>query len=96
MTFYEEPMPCNNEYNGYTYIDTMNRAATERFFRLTHEKYRAALGDLFGREIKGIFTDDRTAVLPSTASASRGNTKSGESPSRPRCGRSFPRAGEMI
>lgn len=58
VTFYEEPMPCNNEYNGYTYIDTMNRAATERFFRLTHEKYRAALGDLFGREIKGIFTDE--------------------------------------
>ncbi len=58
VTYYEEPMPCNNEYNGYTYIDTMNRAATERFFRLTHEKYRAALGDLFGREIKGIFTDE--------------------------------------
>ncbi|MCC6728270.1 MAG: hypothetical protein IT208_02925 [Chthonomonadales bacterium] len=45
-------------YNGYTYVDTMNRAATERFIALTHERYREECGDRLGRSIKGIFTDE--------------------------------------
>ena len=45
-------------YNGNTYLDTMNRAATEEFIRLTHERYKEALGEKFGKEIVGIFTDE--------------------------------------
>ncbi len=45
-------------YNGYTYLDTLNREATEKFIELTHEKYKAACGDMFGKELLGIFTDE--------------------------------------
>ena len=52
-------------YNGYTYIDTMNRDATNAFLESTHEKYAAKCGDRLGKSIKGIFTDEphRGALL---------------------------------
>jgi hypothetical protein len=52
-------------YNGFTYIDTMNRAATEAFLKCTHEKYAAKCGDRLGKSIKGLFTDEphRGALL---------------------------------
>lgn len=52
------PDPCNSNYNGTTYIDTMSLKATERFIELTHEEYRKRCGDRLGRSIKGIFTDE--------------------------------------
>lgn len=52
------PDSPSSEYNGTTYIDTMNRAATDRFIELTHERYAARFGDRFGKSIKGIFTDE--------------------------------------
>jgi len=45
-------------YNGYTYVDTMNRDATEAFLKCTHDKYAAKCGDRLGKSIKGIFTDE--------------------------------------
>lgn len=55
----------NNFYNGYTYIDTMNRDATDAFLKSTHEKYAEKCGDRLGTSIKGIFTDEphRGALL---------------------------------
>lgn len=53
-----EPMQNNSFYNGYTYLDTMNPDAVQDFFASTHEKYKQHVGDLFGKEIKGIFTDE--------------------------------------
>ena len=52
-------------YNGYTYVDTMNRDATEAFLKCTHEKYASTCGDRLGKSIKGIFTDEphRGALL---------------------------------
>ncbi len=58
FVFYFDYMQPDSFYNGYTYADTMNRAATERFIELTHEKYFEAFGELFGTVIKGIFTDE--------------------------------------
>ena len=52
------PDPCNSNYNGTTYIDTMSRKATDRFIELTHEKYAERCGDRLGKSIKGIFTDE--------------------------------------
>lgn len=45
-------------YNGFTYIDTMNRDATEAFLQCTHERYAEHCGDRLGRSIKGVFTDE--------------------------------------
>lgn len=58
FVFYYGYMQPDTFYNGYTYADTMNKAATERFLALTHEKYYEAFGELFGTVIKGIFTDE--------------------------------------
>ncbi|MGE4490565.1 MAG: glycosyl hydrolase [Kiritimatiellales bacterium] len=49
---------CSGFYNGYTYIDTMNREATEAFLQSTHEKYAAKCENRLGKSIKGIFTDE--------------------------------------
>lgn len=58
FVFYYDYMQPDSFYNGYTYADTMNKSATERFLSLTHEKYYKAFGETFGKEIKGIFTDE--------------------------------------
>lgn len=58
FAFYYDYMQPDTFYNGYTYADTMNKDATEYFLALTHEKYYAAFGELFGTAIKGIFTDE--------------------------------------
>lgn len=58
FVFYYDYMQCDSFYNGFTYADTMNKDATERFINLTHEKYYEAFGELFGTVIKGIFTDE--------------------------------------
>ncbi|MCL2625114.1 MAG: hypothetical protein FWD31_15750, partial [Planctomycetaceae bacterium] len=48
----------NSFYNGNTYVDTMNRDATDYYIQLTHEQYKVRLGDRLGRTVKGIFTDE--------------------------------------
>lgn len=58
LRFAVVPDPCNSNYNGTTYIDTMSRKATDRFIELTHEEYKKRCGDRLGRSIKGIFTDE--------------------------------------
>ena len=40
------------------YIDTLNPASTEKFIELTHEKYKAAVGEEFGKTVPGFFTDE--------------------------------------
>lgn len=45
-------------YNGQTYLNTLDRKATEHFLNVTHEKYRKNCGTRLGRSIKGIFTDE--------------------------------------
>ncbi len=45
-------------FNNQTYVDTLNASAIARFIELTHEKYRAEIGDCFGSVIPAIFTDE--------------------------------------
>jgi hypothetical protein len=52
------PMANGSFYNGNTYVDTMNRKATDEYIRLTHEAYRKHCSKHFGKSIKGIFTDE--------------------------------------
>lgn len=56
--FYYRTMNCDSYYNGYTYVDTMNKDATDCFIALTHEKYREKMGDRFGKDVIGIFADE--------------------------------------
>ena len=45
-------------YNGQTYVDTLNKAAIERFVAVTHEQYKNAVGDAFDETVPAIFTDE--------------------------------------
>jgi hypothetical protein len=65
LAFSIAEMGRSNFYNGYTYVDTMNREATDYFLKITHEKYAEKCGDRLGKSIKGIFTDEphRGALL---------------------------------
>lgn len=58
LVFQIVEMAKHSFYNGYTYLDTLNRKAADRFIELTHEKYKALCGDRLGKSIKGIFTDE--------------------------------------
>ncbi len=40
------------------YIDTLNPSSTEKFITLTHERYKQAVGDEFGKTVPGFFTDE--------------------------------------
>jgi len=51
-------MKKHSNYNGFTYADTINKEATEKFIELTHQKYKEKCGDRIGTTIKGIFTDE--------------------------------------
>ncbi len=45
-------------FNGQAYADTLNPVAIRRFIEVTHERYKQAVGDSFGREVPAIFTDE--------------------------------------
>ncbi len=53
----EEQYP-SSFYNGQTYLDVINRDATEAFLQSTHAKYVEQCGERLGASIKGIFTDE--------------------------------------
>ncbi|MEA4888846.1 MAG: hypothetical protein VB070_05225 [Clostridiaceae bacterium] len=58
LIFRVRPMKQSSFYNGQTYLDTLKADATRNFIQLTHEVYKRECGQYFGREIKGIFTDE--------------------------------------
>lgn len=53
-----------DRFNGASYIDTMNPNAVKCFLEVTHEEYYKRMGDLFGKEIVGIFTDEPGYTFP--------------------------------
>ncbi|KAF8847655.1 hypothetical protein BDZ45DRAFT_811420 [Acephala macrosclerotiorum] len=55
---YMEPNPPSEWFNGYTYADTLNKEATDRFLAATHEIYKNAVGERFGSTVPSIFTDE--------------------------------------
>ena len=55
---YIESPHVSPRYNGYTYVNTMDKAAIRRFVEITHEAYLREVGDRFGSVIPAIFTDE--------------------------------------
>lgn len=52
---YDEP---SGWYNNQTYVDTLSKSAIENFVKLTHQRYKDEIGDMFGEIIPSIFTDE--------------------------------------
>ncbi len=48
----------NPNFEGKCYVDLLNPETTRVFIEQTHEKYRESVGEYFGKEIKGIFSDE--------------------------------------
>lgn len=48
----------NPNFEGKCYVDLLDRRATECFIRHTHEVYKKWVGNYFGKQIKGIFSDE--------------------------------------
>ena len=55
---YLETAQPSEWFNGQTYVNTLKKEAIECFTRCTHERYKAVVGDEFGRTVSGIFTDE--------------------------------------
>ena len=70
-----EESELSDNYNGYTYLDTMKESAVEDYLTATHDKYERELPKDALSYIKGIFTDEphRGAFL---CDFSEGNQKS--------------------
>ena len=45
-------------YNDQAYADTLSHEAIEKFVEVTHEKYKAKVGDEFDKTVPAIFTDE--------------------------------------
>ena len=60
LVFVVEVDAPGTNYNGQTYVDTMNRDALAKFIELTHDAYRKRLGAHFGKRLRGFFTDEPT------------------------------------
>lgn len=45
-------------YNNQTYVDTLSKEAIDEFIKITHEAYKKAVGDEFGKTVPSIFTDE--------------------------------------
>lgn len=58
LVFTLEEQERSSFYNGFTYLDTLSRDATDAFIQSTHEQYQAHSGDRFNKSIQGIFTDE--------------------------------------
>ncbi len=58
LYFYYDKNPPSTNFNGYTYVDTMNEDAIKEFIDITHEAYKTRFGKEFGKVIPGIFTDE--------------------------------------
>lgn len=51
--------PINNDwYNGLCYSDTLSKEAAQKFVEITHETYKAHVGDEFDKAVPAIFTDE--------------------------------------
>lgn len=58
LRFYVKFAEPDSWNNGGYYSDMMNPDAMREFIRMTHERYAAELGELFGSVIPGLFTDE--------------------------------------
>lgn len=60
---YMEKTGARTWFNGETYVDTLSKDAMAHFIELTHEKYKAKIGDKFGTVVPCIFTDEPEFIV---------------------------------
>lgn len=64
IQFYPQTMPLGNPwFNGYSYLSLLNPEAVREFIRVTHDAYKQAVGDEFGKTVPGVFTDEPSTLF---------------------------------
>ena len=53
-----QTMPDMPWFNNQAYLDTLCPEGVREFIRTTHERYKACIGDAFGKTVPSIFTDE--------------------------------------
>ena len=56
--FIEQKQGGEPRFNYQAYVDTLKKSAIDEFISVTHEKFKGAVGDKFGKSIPSIFTDE--------------------------------------
>lgn len=68
---YVETPSENPWYNNQTYVNTLDKAAMQRFIEVTYERYLENVGEDFGGVIPAIFTDEPQFTHKSSLSFAR-------------------------
>ncbi|MBO4490679.1 MAG: hypothetical protein J5944_04890 [Lentisphaeria bacterium] len=76
----------SSEFNGETYLDTLNDEAVRKFMEVTHEAYFRECGSDFGNAVPGIFTDEPCYALPYRGDVNLPWTVGFEKKFREKCG----------
>lgn len=61
---YLEYAPDAPWFNNQSYADTLSKTAIEKFVEVTHERYKQAIGEEFGKRVPAIFTDEPELCIP--------------------------------
>ncbi|ERS98527.1 hypothetical protein HMPREF1624_05311 [Sporothrix schenckii ATCC 58251] len=69
---YDETNAPSEWFNGSYYVDTLNPEAMRAFVAATHETYKRAVGDEFGRAVPAIFTDEPQFAMKKRLAHARG------------------------
>ncbi|MBQ9734408.1 MAG: hypothetical protein IJV95_00980 [Clostridia bacterium] len=56
--FIEQQQGGEPRYNYQSYVDVLNKNAIDAFINYTHEKFKSAVGDKFGKSVPALFTDE--------------------------------------
>jgi len=56
--FSKENYGRSDWYGGYSYVDLMVKGVTEKFIEVTMKGYEKAVGNEFGKTLKGVFSDE--------------------------------------
>jgi len=64
----EDGLPTTGMWASFSWyetgtVDTLNPQAVRRFIDYTHEQYKKAVGEEFGRTVRSVFTDEVSALL---------------------------------
>ena len=62
--FYKAYNPTSPWYGGFSYVDLMHEGVAGKFIGLTLDGYKKVVGEEFGKEVPGWFTDEPQVVVP--------------------------------
>jgi len=63
---YREQQAPGPRYNYQSYVNTLDKAAIDRFIEVTYESYKKAVGEEFDKTIPSIFTDEPQLIHKTT------------------------------